>query len=132
MLLSLFYTRFTPVFRQRIGDLPEEEKFLSGPDIGFENSDDTDLFIEAMNTIAELFTAAGSNIRGSRQRSLDVALWTAATNPEHSLRLLQERTIRAIMWCIFDKSSDIMDGKVLVEWATILQQVCSMLHHVCL
>lgn len=84
-----------------------------------------------------------------KAREEALVLWTAATNPEHSLGLLQERTLRAskalysihienvsvllllyavltsvtsaVMWVIFDASSDITDANVIVEWATILQ-----------
>lgn len=67
--------------------------------------------------------AASTKNQGSNAREEALAHWTAATNPDHSLHYLHERTVRAVMWCIFDHSSDIMEAVVLVEWATILQEV---------
>lgn len=39
-------------------DLPEEEKYLSSPDIGFEEPEQTDLFIEALTVISQLHRGA--------------------------------------------------------------------------
>ena len=39
-------------------DLPEAEKYLSSPDIGFEEPEQTDLFIEALTVISQLHRAA--------------------------------------------------------------------------
>ena len=103
--------------------MPEEEKYLSHPDIGFESNDDTDLFIEALTAMSEMHKAASTKTSGAKDREQALAHWTAATNPDHSLKLMYERTVRAVMWCIFDHSSDIMDASVLIEWATILQEV---------
>jgi hypothetical protein len=111
--------------QQQEGNLPEEERFLSHPDPGFMEDTDIDMFIEALTVCAEMFRDATSGGGSKDRRAAARAQWAEATGAtavaDHSLSHLLERTIRAIMLCIVDNSSEI-EASVPLEWATILQE----------